>query len=578
MRKYPATVRLPRCCAVVLAAFLPATAALAQTPLSGNVSGTLAAGIYTLTGSITVPTGQTLTLDPGVIIKVIGQRQVIVNGTLLCNGTPGNPVIFTDDADDSAGGDTNNNGPSTGVPGAWYNIDFRSTSDQSVLNWTEVRFAGTSNFSAVQLSQADVTLDHCTVRDCSADAFALGANSYPSITNCSAIDNGGRAFDDVLLMAIPGLTDNVATGNSLDVLLVTGGTINANLTLSNDQMVGGAFHFATSITVSTGVTLTCDPGTVAKFVGARQLIVNGTLLSNGTPSNPVIFTDYRDDTAGGDTNKNGPSTGVPGGWYNLDFRSTSDQSVLTDTEVRFAGTSAFAAIQLSQADITADRCTVRDCNSDAFALGTNSFPIITNCSAIDNGGRAFDDVLLMAVPGLTNNAATGNSLDVLRVTSGTVSANLTLSNDQMVGGAFHFDTSISINTGVTLTCTPGTIAKFVGARQVIVNGTLLSDGTPANPVIWTDYRDDNAGGDTNKNGPSTGVPGAWYNLDFRSSADQSVLTDTEVRFAGTSNFPAIQLSQADITADRCTVRDCNSDAFALGTNSFPIITNCSAID
>jgi len=570
--------RLTRAAAFLSAGCAIATLATAQTPISGNLSGTLTAGVYTMVGSVTVPSGQTLTLDPGVIIKSVGARQLVVNGTLLSNGTAANPVYFTDDADDSVGGDTNNNGPSVGTPGAWYNLDFRSDSDASVLSHTEVRFAGTGTYAAIQMSQADITLDHCTVRNCAGDAYALANNSFPSISNCSAIDNSGRAWDNVPLIALANMADNSASGNAMDCLWITTATLGGNLTLSNNQMVGGAFHLATTLTISNGAVLTCDPGTIVKWIGARQLVVNGTLLSNGTVSDPVIFTDDADDTAGGDTNKDGPSAGVTGSWYNLDFRSNSDNSSLTYTEVRYCGTGSYTGIQMSQADITADHCIVRDGAGDAFALANNSYPSLTNCSALDNGGKAWDNVPAIALPGMTDNVASGNAIDCVWITTSSLSSNLTLSNNQMVGGAFHWSTNLSINNGATLTCDPGTVVKFVGARQVVVNGTLLCNGTQAAPVVFTDDADDSVAGDTNKDGASVGATGSWYNLDFRANSDNSVLTHTHVRYSGTGNYNAIQMSQADITMDRCVVRDGAGDAFALANNSFPSITECEAYD
>jgi len=64
--------------------------------VSGNVSGTWTKGnTYKVIGDIIVPSGQTLTIEEGVEIKFDGYYSLIVNGTLLANGSANNNVKFT---------------------------------------------------------------------------------------------------------------------------------------------------------------------------------------------------------------------------------------------------------------------------------------------------------------------------------------------------------------------------------------------------------------------------------------------------------------------------------------------------
>jgi len=64
--------------------------------VSGNVSGIWTKGnTYRVIGNITVPYNQTLTIEAGSEIKFDGYYSLIVNGTLLANGSENNYVKFT---------------------------------------------------------------------------------------------------------------------------------------------------------------------------------------------------------------------------------------------------------------------------------------------------------------------------------------------------------------------------------------------------------------------------------------------------------------------------------------------------
>ena len=99
------------------------TNAHAATFVSGTISNdttwTAANSPYVLTGNVTVNTGYTLTIEPGVVVKPKQTNTgLIINGTLNATG-----VTFTSYKDDFHGGDTNLDGSiSWPLPGDWYQI------------------------------------------------------------------------------------------------------------------------------------------------------------------------------------------------------------------------------------------------------------------------------------------------------------------------------------------------------------------------------------------------------------------------------------------------------------------------
>jgi hypothetical protein len=66
------------------------------TDVSENQSGnwTLTNSPYTVVGNITLPDGQTLTIDPGVEIKFADNYQLRVQGKLLAQGTDTDHIVF----------------------------------------------------------------------------------------------------------------------------------------------------------------------------------------------------------------------------------------------------------------------------------------------------------------------------------------------------------------------------------------------------------------------------------------------------------------------------------------------------
>jgi hypothetical protein len=111
------------CLPVILSAQTQVTGSL-----PGNTTWTVAGSPYWIyINSVTVEEGDTLTIEPGVVIKSVeGNGGLTVEGTLLANGTAVNPIIFTSEKDDSIGGDTNGDGNgSTPQAGDWDDVFIR---------------------------------------------------------------------------------------------------------------------------------------------------------------------------------------------------------------------------------------------------------------------------------------------------------------------------------------------------------------------------------------------------------------------------------------------------------------------
>ena len=96
-------------------------------------------------------------------------------------------------------------------------------------------------------------------------------------------------------------------------------------------------------------------------------------------------------------------------------------------------------------------------------------------------------------------------------------------------------TTTTIDAAATLALTPGSIIKFNAQTHFDVNGTLLSEGTDADHIVFTSYKDDAAGGDTNGDGDATlPAPGNWWRINFTNS-EGSRLVYADIRYGGYYN-------------------------------------------
>jgi hypothetical protein len=102
-----------------------------------------AEGFYLVTCPVEIISGVTITVMPGTILKGTNvSNSIIISGTLNVLGTEENPVVFTSDKDDSAGGDSNADGTATTPnPRDWVGLIVNDSGKLS-LNYSQVKYAG----------------------------------------------------------------------------------------------------------------------------------------------------------------------------------------------------------------------------------------------------------------------------------------------------------------------------------------------------------------------------------------------------------------------------------------------------
>jgi hypothetical protein len=422
-------------------------------------------------------------------------------------------------------GDTNGDGSASSPNrGDWDRVEFLDSSNDttSMLNHLEIQFPTrgvvmrstntvlrnvlinqASSYGIMTFEASKPNIDSTTIQNCNGDPVALSYASDP-VFGPNVVFN-----------------QNISSGLFLHETQLNSP---AQLKSKNVAGINNIAYIIEAVTINSGGLLLIDPAVVIKmrklsyYSSSFMMVDQGGIRASGQVNLPIHITSWKDDSVGGDTNNDGNGSVPANTDFNyIHFKNVTDSSraYFKNTFIKYGGSSSQAMIIFENSAGFIDSCNLEHISARGIRISGTSNPRIRNNKFFNIPGHAPLWISMFSNPEIhLNNQLQNVAFYAVELIPEVYSQNGTFqfrnfagidSISYLLSDEAYAPTSTRGNfvvaNGTTIEVPAGMIFKVRNGSIVFgVDGRLNVLGTASQPVIVTDYRDDQYGRPLDMNG------------------------------------------------------------------------------